>query len=49
MAHMKEQPTVQLSLLGDKFNINLKNKTGRGQQNGKTITLFRKVEGAEEG
>ena len=49
MAHIKEQPTVQMSLLGDKFDINLKNKTGRGQQNGETITLFRKVKGAEEG
>ena len=49
MAHIKEQPTVQISLLGDKFDINLKNKTGRGQQNGKTITLIRKVKGAEEG
>ena len=49
MAHIKEQPTVQISLLGDKFDINLKNKTGRGQQSGKTITLIRKVKGAEEG
>ena len=49
MAHIKEQPTVQISLPGDKFNINVKNKTGRGQQNGETITLFRKVKGAEEG
>ena len=49
MAHIKEQPTVQISLLGDKFNINVKNKTGRGQQNGETITLFRKVKGAEDG
>ena len=49
MAHIKEQPTVQISLLGDKFDINLKNKTGRGQQNGETISLFRKVKGAEEG
>ena len=49
MAHIKEQPTVQISLLGDKFNIDLKNKTGRGQQNGKTITVIRKVKTAEEG
>ena len=49
MAHIKEQSTVQISLLGDKFDINLKNKTGRGQQNGETITIFRKVKGAEEG
>ena len=49
MAHIKEQPTVQISLLSDKFDINLKNKTGRGQQSGKTITLIRKVKGAEEG
>ena len=49
MAHIKEQLTVQISLLGDKFDINLKNKIGRGQQNGETITIFRKVKGAEEG
>ena len=30
MAYIKEQPTVKISLLGDKFDINLKNKTGRG-------------------
>ena len=49
MAHIKEKSTVQISLLGDKFDINLKNKIGRGQQNGETITIFRKVKGAEEG
>ena len=49
MAHSKEHPTVQVSLRADEFVIDLNAKTGRGRRNGETITLFRKVKGAEEG
>ena len=49
MAHTKEQSTVQISLQGDEFVIDLKAKTGRGQRSRETITLSRKVKGAEEG
>ena len=49
MAHSKEDHTVQVSLRGDQFVIDLKTKTGRGQQSGEQITLTRKVKGAEEG
>ena len=49
MAHSKEQPTVQVSLQEDEFVIDLNAKTGHGRRNGKTITLSRKVKGAEEG
>ena len=49
MAHSKNQPTVQVSLRGDEFVIDLKAKTGRGRRNGETITLSRKIKGAEDG
>ena len=49
MAHSKEDHTVQVSLRGDQFVIDLKTNTGRGQQSGEQITLTRKVKGAEEG
>ena len=49
MAHIKEQSTVQISLRGDEFVIDLKTKTGRGRRNRETITLSRKVKGVEEG
>ena len=49
MAHSKKDHTVQVSLRGDQFVINLKTKIGRGQQSGEQITLTRKVKGAEEG
>ena len=49
MAYSKEQATVQVSLLSDEFAIDLKAKTGRGRRTGETITLSRKVKGAEEG
>ena len=49
MAHTKEQSTVQISLRGDEFVIDLEAKTGRGRRSTETITLSRKVNGAEEG
>ena len=49
MAHIKNQPTVQVSLRGEEFVIDLKAKTGRGRRNGKKITLSRKIKGAEDG
>ena len=49
MAHSKEDHTVQVSLRGDQFVIDLKTKTGRGQQSGEQITLTRTVKGVEEG
>ena len=49
MAHSKEHHTVQVSLRGNRFVIDLKTNTGRGQQSGEQITLTRKVKGAEEG
>ena len=49
MAYTKEQTTVQISLRADEFVINLKAKTGQGRRNRETITLFRKMKGAEEG
>ena len=49
MAHSKEDHTVQVSLRGNRFVIDLKTNTGRGQQSGEQITLTRKVKGAEEG
>ena len=49
MAHTKEQSTVQISLLGDEFVIDLKAETGLGQRNYERITLSRKVKGAVEG
>ena len=49
MALVREQPQVQVSLLSDKFVIDITTKTGCGQRNGEAITLFRKVKGAEEG
>ena len=49
MAHSKKDHTVQVSLRGEQFVINLKTKTGRGKLSGEQITLTRKVKGAEEG
>ena len=49
MASSKNEPRVQVSLRGEQFVIDLKAKTGRGQQTGEQITLTRKVKGAEEG
>ena len=49
MAYIKEQTTVQISLRADEFIIDLKAKTGRGRRNRETITLSRKLKGAEEG
>ena len=49
MARIKEQPMVQVSFGGDEFAIDLKAKAGRGQRSGVTITLSRKLKGAEEG
>ena len=49
MACSKDEPRVQISLRGEQFVIDLKAKTGRGQQTGDQITLTRKVKGAEEG
>ena len=49
MAHSKEDHTVQVSLRGNRFVIDLKTNTGRGQWSGEQITLTRKVKGAEEG
>ena len=49
MAYIKEQTRVQISLRGDEFVIDLKAKTGRGRRSRETITLSRKVKGAEEG
>ena len=49
MAYIKEQTTVQISLRLDEFVIDLRAKTGRGRRSRETITLSRKVKGAEEG
>ena len=38
-----EQPTVQISLRGDDFVIDLTAKTGHGKRYGETITLSRNV------
>ena len=49
IAHCKDAPRVRVSLRGEKFILDLKAKSGRGQQTGKQITLKRKVKGADEG
>ena len=49
MVHSRDEPRVQVSLRAERFVIDLKTKTGRGQKNGEQITLDRKVKGAEEG
>ncbi|XP_022804127.1 poly [ADP-ribose] polymerase 14-like [Stylophora pistillata] len=49
LAHSKDEPTVQVSLRRDKFIIDLKRNSGRGQTSGEQITLSRKVKGADEG
>ena len=49
LAHSKDEHTVQVSLRGDKFVIDLKINSGRGQTSGEQITLKRKVKGADEG
>ena len=49
LAHSKDEHTVQVSLRGDKFVIELKRNSGRGQTSGEQITLTRKVKGADEG
>ena len=49
LAHSKDDNTVQVSLRGDKFVIDLKRNSGRGQTSGEQITLTRKVKGADEG
>ena len=49
LAHSKDEHTVQVSLRGDKFVIDLKRNSGRGQTSGDQITLTRKVKGADEG
>ena len=49
MAWCKDEPTVQVSLSGEQFVIDLKAKTGRRQRTGEQITLKRKVKGVEEG
>ena len=49
MAHSKEDHTVQVSLRGDKFDIDLKTKIGLAQKSREQITLTRTVKGVEEG
>ena len=49
LAHSKDENTVQVSLRGEKFVIDLKRNSGRGQTSGDQITLTRKVKGADEG
>ena len=49
LAYSKDEQTVQVSLRGDKFVMDLKRNSGRGQTSGEQITLTRKVEGADEG
>ena len=49
LAHSKDEHTVQVSLRGDKFVIDLKRNSGRGQTSGEQTTLIRKVKGADEG
>ena len=49
MACCKDEPTVQVSLRGEQFVIDLKAKTGRGQRTGEQITLKKKMKGVEEG
>ena len=49
LAHSKDEHTVQVSLRGDKFVIDLKRNSGLGQTSGEQITLIRKVKGADEG
>ena len=49
LAHSKDEHTVQVSLRGDKFVIDLKRNSGLGQTSGEQISLTRKVKGADEG
>ena len=49
LAHSKDDHTVQVSLRGDNFFIDLKRNSGLGQRSGEQITLIRKVKGADEG
>ena len=49
LAHSKDEHAVQVSLRGDKFVIDLKGNSGRGQKSGEQISLTRKVKGADEG
>ena len=49
LARSKAEHTVQVSLPGDKFDIDLKRNSGRGKTSGEHITLKRKVKGADQG
>ena len=49
MASSKDEPRVLVPLRGERFVVDLKAKTGRGQRTGEQITLKREVKGAEEG
>ena len=49
LAHSRDEHTVQVSLRAEKFVIDLKGNSGRGQTSGEQITLTRKVKGADEG
>ena len=49
IAYCKDAPTVKVSLRGERFILDLKAKSGRGQRTGEQITLKRKVKGTEEG
>ena len=49
IAYCKGATTVRVPLRGEKFILDLKVKSGRGQRTGEQITLKRKVKGAEEG
>ena len=49
IASCKDAPTVKVSLSGERFILDLKAKSGRGQRTGEQITLKRKEKGAEEG
>ena len=49
IAYWKDAPTVKVSLHGERFILDLKAKSGRGQRTGEQITLKRKVKEAEEG
>ena len=51
IAYCKDAPTVEVSLRGEQFILNLKANSGREQRTGEQITLKRKVimKGVEEG
>ena len=49
MAHVKAETSLSVSLGEDRFDLNLKTKSGQGRRNRENITIYRKAKGADQG